>query len=77
MRMAVRPRRIERFQEMLDIIERESEGRPEAQIAYATVVSGINNGLKNNQGMLAGTCCIEHRRRQGARRLPMPDFCLT
>jgi hypothetical protein len=48
------PRRIDRYQEMLDIINRETEGRPEAQIAYAGMVSGLNNGLKNNQGMLAG-----------------------
>jgi hypothetical protein len=48
------PRRITRYQEMLDIIARETEGRAGAQIAYAGLVSGLNNGLKNNQGMLAG-----------------------
>ena len=48
------PRRIKRYQEMLDIIARETEGRTEAQIAYAGLISGLNNGLKNNQGMLAG-----------------------
>jgi hypothetical protein len=38
----------------LDIIARETQGRPEAGIAYASTVSGLNNRMKNNEGMLAG-----------------------
>jgi len=48
------PQRIARRQESLDIIAREAEGLAEVEIAYAAMVSGINNGLKNAQGMLAG-----------------------
>lgn len=48
------PQRIARRQESLEIIERETAGLPEVEIAYAATVSGINNGLKNAQGMVAG-----------------------
>ncbi len=48
------PQRVVRRQESLDIIDRETEGRPEAAIAYAAMTSYINNSLKNGQGMLAG-----------------------
>jgi hypothetical protein len=48
------PQRIARRLESLDIIARETEGHPDAEIAYAAMVSGINNGLKNAQGMMAG-----------------------
>jgi hypothetical protein len=48
------PTRLGIIQEMLEIIGRETEGRPEAAMAYAATTSYMNNGLKNNQGMLAG-----------------------
>jgi len=48
------PQRIARRQESLDIIERETEGRPEAALAYAATSSYLNNSLKNAQGMKAG-----------------------
>ncbi len=48
------PQRVMRRQASLDIIERETEGRPEAAIAYAATQSYLNNSLKNGQGMIAG-----------------------
>jgi hypothetical protein len=48
------PERVARRTESLEIIDRETEGRPEADIAYAATVSYLNNSLKNAQGMLAG-----------------------
>jgi hypothetical protein len=48
------PERVALRTESLEIIDRETEGRPEAAIAYAATVSYLNNSLKNAQGMLAG-----------------------
>jgi len=48
------PQRVARNREALAIIERETAGRPDAAIAYAAVSSGLNNSLKNAEGMLAG-----------------------
>jgi hypothetical protein len=48
------PERVARRTESLEIIDRETEGRPQAAIAYAATVSYLNNSLKNAQGMLAG-----------------------
>jgi hypothetical protein len=50
------PARLELLNTMLEIIKRESAGRPAAEMAYAAINSYINNGLKNTQGMLAGYC---------------------
>jgi hypothetical protein len=48
------PQRVRSRSESLEIIERETEGRPQAALAYAAWISYINNSLKNAQGMLAG-----------------------
>ena len=48
------PDRVARRTESLEIIDRETAGRPEAAIAYAATESYLNNSLKNAQGMLAG-----------------------
>jgi hypothetical protein len=48
------PRRTKIYQEMLNIIETETEGRPDAAIKYARMIAGLNNVMKNNQGMLEG-----------------------
>jgi hypothetical protein len=48
------PQRVTMRTESLEIIERETEGRPDAAIAYAASRSYINNSLKNAQGMMAG-----------------------
>jgi hypothetical protein len=48
------PQRVTMRAESLEIIERETEGRPDAAIAYAAWTSYINNSLKNAQGMIAG-----------------------
>ncbi len=48
------PQRVQRRAESLDIIARETEGRPEAALAYAATASYINNSMKNAQGMVAG-----------------------
>ncbi|HKY31405.1 MAG TPA: S46 family peptidase [Candidatus Polarisedimenticolia bacterium] len=38
----------------IELVARLTEGLPDAAIKYATVVSGLSNTLKNNEGMLAG-----------------------
>ncbi len=48
------PQRVTRRRESLEIIERETEGRPQAALAYAAWISYINNSMKNAQGMEAG-----------------------
>jgi len=48
------PQRVKRRGESLEIIERETAGRPQAALAYAAWISYINNSMKNAQGMEAG-----------------------
>jgi hypothetical protein len=48
------PQRVERRAASLEIIARETEGRPDAALAYAATSSYLNNSLKNAQGMVAG-----------------------
>ncbi len=48
------PRRIKPHQEMLDIIDRETEGRLRRRSSTPRMVAGLNNALKNYQGMLDG-----------------------
>lgn len=48
------PQQVERLTKILEIIDHETEGRPEAMVAYAAMSSYINNVLKKSQGMLAG-----------------------
>ncbi len=38
----------------LEIIEQETKGRPDAAIRVARTVAGLNNRMKNNEGMLSG-----------------------
>jgi len=58
------PQRKERFQRMLGVIEAETRDRPGAAIKYAGMVQGINNAMKNTEGMLAGYAksdIVEHK----------------
>ncbi len=48
------PQRVARSEEQLQVIDRETAGRPQAALAYAATVAGINNRMKNAQGMVAG-----------------------
>jgi hypothetical protein len=48
------PRRIKAYSDWLAVIDKASAERPEAAMKYAGLKSGLNNGLKNNQGMLEG-----------------------
>jgi hypothetical protein len=48
------PQRIKLFQDVLDIIHTETADDPAAALKYAGMSSGLNNALKNNQGMLEG-----------------------
>lgn len=48
------PYRIDEMSEALQIIDEATADDEEAAIKYASMVGGINNGLKNRQGMLAG-----------------------
>ncbi|HXV76628.1 MAG TPA: S46 family peptidase [Candidatus Polarisedimenticolaceae bacterium] len=46
------PRRRAALEQWLAVIERETAARPDARIRYAGRVSGLNNSIKNYQGML-------------------------
>jgi len=48
------PTRRKLLLESLAVIERETAGRPDAAIAYASRVDGLNNSIKNYQGMIDG-----------------------
>ncbi|UCH84547.1 MAG: S46 family peptidase, partial [Candidatus Latescibacterota bacterium] len=48
------PQSIARYQDLLSILEDEAARNPEAGIKVASLIQGLNNGLKNNQGMLEG-----------------------
>ncbi|NIM02193.1 MAG: S46 family peptidase [Acidobacteria bacterium] len=48
------PRSREQFDRMLEIIAEQSADRPDVELKYASMVSGINNVNKNRQGMLDG-----------------------
>jgi len=48
------PRAIQRSRDLLDIFEEESGLSPEASIKNASMIQGLNNGWKNNIGMLEG-----------------------
>ena len=48
------PQRVQRRRESLEIIERETAGRPQAALAYAAWISYMNNSMKNAEGMEAG-----------------------
>ncbi|MBL4855980.1 MAG: S46 family peptidase [Idiomarina sp.] len=46
------PKTVEQFQDSLDIIARETTDDKDAELKYASRVAGLNNYLKNRQGML-------------------------
>ncbi|UCG52676.1 MAG: S46 family peptidase, partial [Candidatus Latescibacterota bacterium] len=48
------PRSIQLYRDLLDIVEEEAELNPEAGIKVASLIAGLNNGWKNNIGMLEG-----------------------
>ena len=48
------PNAIERYRDLLDILEEEAGLNPEAAIKNASMIQGLNNGYKNNIGMLEG-----------------------
>ncbi|RMH96347.1 MAG: S46 family peptidase, partial [Calditrichaeota bacterium] len=48
------PFQIDLFTTGINILERISENDPEARLKVADFLAGLNNGLKNNQGMLDG-----------------------
>lgn len=50
----VYPVRIDRFEELLAIIEEETAERPDAAIKYAGLIAGLNNATKNYHGMITG-----------------------
>ncbi len=53
------PTQIQRFKDLLAIIDRETKDRPDAAIKYAGAVAGLNNGLKNFEGNLEGFAKID------------------
>ena len=46
------PKTVEQFQDSLEIIARETADDKDAELKYASRVAGLNNYLKNRQGML-------------------------
>ncbi|MEJ2721147.1 MAG: S46 family peptidase, partial [bacterium] len=48
------PQSIQRYKDLLAILESVTENYPEAGIKVASMIQGLNNGLKNNIGMLDG-----------------------
>ncbi|MFQ5719248.1 MAG: S46 family peptidase [Acidobacteriota bacterium] len=48
------PERKKAFGEFLTVIEEATRDRPEARLEYASLVAGLNNVKKNNEGLLAG-----------------------
>jgi len=48
------PTRIEAYREWLGVIDRVTQGRPDVRLRYAALESGLNNTLKNNEGMIEG-----------------------
>lgn len=46
------PNTVQQFQQSLDIIARETADNRDAELKYASRVAGLNNFLKNRQGML-------------------------
>lgn len=48
------PQLIERYRQILTLIEQNTSNRPDAAIKYASIVASLNNGLKNFQGNLDG-----------------------
>ncbi len=63
------PKAIKRYEDVIGILEGESSKNPEAAIKLASMVKGLNNGYKNNQGMLEGlvkTNLLEKKRREEA-----------
>ena len=45
---------IENFSKYIELIETESQSRPEVGVKYAGKIAGINNFMKNSEGMLDG-----------------------
>ncbi|MCI0513379.1 S46 family peptidase [candidate division KSB1 bacterium] len=63
------PHQIEMAQATLAVLNQASEQDPELQVRFANRVKGINNGLKNNQGMVEGlqkSKLLERKRKQEA-----------
>lgn len=48
------PRRVAESQADLSEIAKATQGNPESAVRYASVVKGINNGMKKSQGLLEG-----------------------
>ncbi len=60
------PTRTRLYRQWLDIIDHETADRPDAAIKYASIVSRLNNSMKNNEGMLNGYArsdMLERKRR--------------
>jgi len=60
------PTRKKLYDETLDVIAAQVERHPEAEIKYASTVSGLNNASKNYQGMIDGYArsgMVERKRR--------------
>jgi hypothetical protein len=68
------PQRVAMRTESLEVIQRETAGRPDAAIAYAAWSSYINNSLKNAQGMIAGFAYSESVERKTKLEAELADW---
>lgn len=53
------PDGIARLKGLIDIISRETEGRPDAAVKYASTMASLNNGMKNFEGNRDGFARID------------------
>jgi hypothetical protein len=53
------PQAIARYTDLLAILDDEAANNPEAGIKVASLIQGLNNGLKNNIGMLEGLVKVD------------------
>lgn len=61
------PKTVEQFQDTLKIIAQETEDNKDAELKYASRVAGLNNYLKNRQGMLnsyAGSDLLDRKQQE-------------
>lgn len=47
-------KRIAEFKDIIDFVEKASQGNKEAEIRYASMVKGLYNSLKNMEGKVEG-----------------------
>lgn len=68
------PNTVSQFAETLEIIARETENNKDAELKYASRVAGLNNYMKNRQGMLDSFADSDLAERKKAEHLALKDW---